>query len=337
LLIFTAIAVSVACLARPEDWLGARVKDVAPKLLGSAALASLILMPFLLPYWHLFSAGFARSIDEAAFFAAGTENFLTAPSRFHALNGVAPALFPGVAATALAIVAIASGTALTDARARMCLAFGMVGVLLSLGPAVAPGYEFFYSTLPVLGAIRVTSRFGYLGLVALAVLGGYGAALVRRLIWSARWAVVVSAALVALVALEPLAAPISYEPFTGISPIYRLPAADPEAVVAELPLPPPDVPFYNAPALLNSTSNWRPLLNGYSGFTPDSYARHYLALKTFPSAGAFDALRAAGVTHVFAHLDQFNPGDVESLERSTMLEELGRDGSVVLYRVRGVR
>ena len=48
-------------------------------------------------------------------------------------------------------------------------------------------------------------------------------------------------------------------------------------------------------------------------------------------------LDGATVTHVFAHLDQFSAGDVESLGRNAMLEELGRDGSVVLYRVRGVR
>ncbi len=337
LLVFTAIALVVATLARPEDWLGSSFRRLAPKLIAAAALAAIVLAPFLLPYWHLRATGFARSLDEAGFFAAGAQNYLTTPSRFHSLSGVAPALFPGAAAMILTAIAMGSGVAFTDARARMCLAFGAVGVLLSLGPAVAPGYEQLHAALPLLQAIRVTSRFGYLGLVAVAVLGGYGVAeLRRRVAASTGWKRAASAAIVAIVAvvaLEPLAAPIDYTRFDGISPIYKLPASETDAIVVDLPFPPPESQFRNAPFLLSSTLNWKPLLNGYSGFVPASYVRHYLELNAFPAPTAIAALEAAGVTHVFAHVDQFSPEDVEAIERNPALRLLARDGSVALYRV----
>jgi hypothetical protein len=278
-----------------------------------------------------------RSLDEAGFFAAGVQNYLTTPSRFHSLSGVTPALFPGAAAVVLTAIAIGSRVAFTDARARMCLAFGVAGVLLSLGPAVVPGYEQFYAALPLLQAIRVTSRFGYLGLVAVAVLGGYGVAeLRRRIATSTGWKrapAAATVAIVAVVALEPLAAPIDYTRFDGLSPIYKLPASEPDAIVVDLPFPPPESQFRNAPFLLSSTLNWKPLLNGYSGFVPASYVRHYLELNAFPAPSAIAALEAAGVTHVFAHFDQFSPERAEAIERNPALRLVAQYGSIALYRV----
>jgi len=335
LLVFTAVALVVATLARPEDWLGARVRRVAPALVAAAALAALLLLPFLLPYWTLMNAGFSRSIEEAGYFAAGAENYLTTPSRFHDLSGVAPALFPGVVPTLLALVAILTGQAIADRRPRMCLAFGAAGVLLSLGPAVMPGFELLFDAFPLLKAIRTTSRFGYLGLVSLAVLGAYG---VRDLTGRLRPGVlktVAGGACVLAVALEPLAAPIPYAEYRGLSPIYRHPAAGTGSVVAELPLPPAGSVFRNAPYLLNSTLNWRPLINGYSGFTPPSYEQHVRDFEGFPARPSIDALKRAGVTHVYAHLDQFDAEQVRAIEESADLRLVDRDGAVALYLLNG--
>jgi hypothetical protein len=307
---------------------------LAGPLALAAALGGVALALFLTPYRHLHNQGYVRSLDEVAWFAASARDYLTTPSRFHSWAGGDTGLFPGAVALSLATVAIVSGRAFTDARARMCLAFGICGVTLSFGPAVAPGYETLYRLVPALQAIRTSSRFGYLGLVAVAVAGGYGLALLRRWLASSRfWNRVVSGVVLALVFLEPLAAPISYTRFDGIRAIYKAPAAESGAIVVEMPVPPPEAQFRNAPFLLNSTLNWKPLVNGYSGFIPASYVEHYLAMQGFPDRRALDALRAGRVTHVFVHRDQIDARTAEAIDREPSLHRIGADGPIVLYTV----
>jgi hypothetical protein len=53
--------------------------------------------------------------------------------------------------------------------------------------------------------------------------------------------------------------------------------------------------------VLNSTAHWRPLMNGYSGYTPASYVEHADVFWYFPRDSAIDAMRRAGVTHVMVH------------------------------------
>ncbi len=53
-------------------------------------------------------------------------------------------------------------------------------------------------------------------------------------------------------------------------PVYEALAGQPDAVLLELPLIAPDVarePIY----MYFSTFHWHPLVNGYSGFSPQSY------------------------------------------------------------------
>ena len=70
--------------------------------------------------------------------------------------------------------------------------------------------------------------------------------------------------------------------FEGIPPVYAGLAAETRAVVAELPFPEPGRVAANAVAVHASIAHWRPLLNGYSGYTPRSYVEHYLAFQDFP-------------------------------------------------------
>ena len=101
---------------------------------------------------------------EANEMAATLGSYLASPSRLH--YGLwsyrwfdsPSALFPGVTALALGGLAFLRGTALRDPRARMCLAMGVCGVLLSLGPKV-PGYTLLFTYIPIFRVVRVTSSF----------------------------------------------------------------------------------------------------------------------------------------------------------------------------------
>ena len=94
--------------------------------------------------------------------------------------------------------------------------------------------------------------------------------------------------------LESLRAPFIYREFRRIPAIYQMLADERgPVVVAEQPLYPRWAIFENAEYELASTAYWRPLMNGYSGYTPDSYST-MRRLWYFPEDGALAAMRGGG-------------------------------------------
>jgi hypothetical protein len=93
--------------------------------------------------------------------------------------------------------------------------------------------------------------------------------------------------------------------------------------------------------VLNSTAHFRQILNGYSGYTPDSYIRHAAEFAGFPDEPALHAMRKAGATHVMVHAKRLyhsperNAAILDQIAASPALERMaiGRDG-VTLYRLR---
>jgi hypothetical protein len=218
-----------------------------------------------------------------------------------------------------------------DRRARMCVGFGIIGFLLSFGTSL-PGYSLLYRAVPLLQGIRGTDRLGYLVIVAVALLSGYGLAFLRRRWVGTRWLAAASIAAVAVVNAEAWRAPFGYVRYEGISPIYDRLAAERRAVVVEFPLYPHRIYFGNAQYMLNSTRHWKPLVNGYSAFIPPAYFRFLDVLESFPSPQALHALRLAGVTHVVVHEDTFVI-PVDGVDGLTLIESRDR---ISLYRVSNI-
>lgn len=338
LLVMTGIVLSVATLARPEAWLGTPFRELAPKLLVVAVLVALALTPMLVPYWELRAGGFERSLDEVAYFSANASDYWTTPSRLHAWLGTSArgptSLFPGIAALVLAALAFTGrGVAVRDPRVRMTIAFGIVGVILSFGPVV-PGYAFVYTIFPPLQAVRAAARFGYIGIVAVAILAGFGLSVLRRRWWErGGLRSAATAGFAAMVFLETVVAPIRYEPFASISAIYDSSELKTAGAIAELPFPPVDVVSRNAAYMLGSTRNFRPLVNGYSGFIPPSYYAHHVQLAKFPDDEAIDGLRALGVSHVIVHLAGLTTEQSAGLAATSSLQQVESDGGISIYRV----
>jgi hypothetical protein len=307
----------------------------------SAAAAVVVLSPFLLPYWRLSQEqGMVRSLDDAGLYSAAWTDYLTTPGRLHyALWSYRVAsytpLFPGVAAVVLAGIAAVTGIAWKDTRARMCVAMIVCGLTLSFGPSM-PGYALLYQLVPLLRAVRAPVRFGYLVVIGVALLAAFGAVELRRRLLPGQWTKVATV-LVLLAVVEPLAAPLGFQPFTGIPAIYDRLASEEGAIVAELPFPPSRAIFMNARYMLNSTRHFKPMLNGYSGFVPSSYYEHYAAIGTFPSPESIAALQRFGVTHLVVHLDAYDADAAARLQESPALSEITREPPVVLYRLRGER
>jgi hypothetical protein len=341
LLIFTAVSMIASALVRPAEWIGRNFVRVAGCAALAAAMASIVLLPFLLPYWYAYQhQGLARPISNAAAFSATWRDYLSTPARIHydwwgyrVFTGTG--LFPGAIGVALTAFAVARGTAFKDSRARMCLALGVAGVLLSFGTHV-PGYAALYQLFAPLRAIRAVVRFGYLGIVGVAAVAGFGVVELKRVVPDRYWPPLAQL-LVALVAIEAFRGPIGYSRYDGISPIYRQIRHEPDAVVVELPFYSGPAAFLHAKYMLNSTEHWRPMLNGYSGFLPFSYQRNYEALEGFPDARSIAWLRALGVTHVFLHVDEMGPQAAVLADRAPGFRRIAAEGPIVLYRVSGAQ
>ena len=177
----------------------------------------------------------------------------------------------------------------------------MVGVCFSFGPAF-PGYAFLHTHLPLLTSMRAAARWGWLGLVAVSILAGFGAAAIERQAWLASWRRPVMALLALLVTAEALRAPVGFTYFAGIPAIYDQLATSPPVVLAEFPFYSGPRANGNGPYILNNTRYFAPLLNGYSGFEPQSYAERARSLETFPDPDAMATMQALGVTHVTVHV-----------------------------------
>jgi len=52
------------------------------------------------------------------------------------------------------------------------------------------------------------------------------------------------------------------------------------------------------PFMYFSVWHWLPMINGYSGFTPENYEPLMDGLRDFPAPATIDLLRSSGVTHV---------------------------------------
>ena len=342
LLVMTALSVLTALLVRPREWFGPRWRSRAVPLLLALAVTAAICGPFLYQYYRVqHDQGLVRSLDEVRLYSGVWQNFVATGARLHYgtwgaglfAEANAPA-FPGGVAVALALLALGSGVGWRDPRARMWLAIGVVGAVLSFGPKV-PGYAWLYEALPLLQGIRAVARLSLLALLAVAVLASFGLAWLRsrlRLAQRDRLALAVGLIAVVIVNVENTRAPMAFVEFEGIPPIYARLASETNAVVVELPFPEPARVAVNASAVLASTHYWKPLLNGYSGYMPASYVRHWEAFRAFPDPSVIISLRLAGVTHIVVTLAQA-PDAVAALQQVPGVTLFAADPTRRIYRI----
>lgn len=292
--------------------------------IGASSVAGLIVaVPVLLPYVKFAATGVVRPLSSVEQFSATLSGYLNSASRVHAgwsapfFDRDVSVFFAGFTAIALALVGLAATRGPRSARHRIILAtMAIIGVVLSLGPSTAI-YRALYEWLTPLQGLRAAARFGYLYLIAVAFAAAFGVAWLQQRISSPRARNIVAAGALALVTAEAWSAPVYVVPFDGVPAIYREIATLPEPVVlVEMPFYPPEGVFENGEYVLNATAHWRPLMNGYSGFTPLSYRRRAEFLWYFPEPRALDRLKDEGATHVMVHLERFPAHEVPELQRA---------------------
>ena len=160
-------------------------------------------------------------------------------------------------------------------------------------------YGYLYEWVAPIRGMRVPARVSVILAISLAVLGGFGARRVIDRFRSERARSLAFLALVAVVAVDLHPALQLYPVWPAAPPIYGAIAADSTAVLAEFPFiaKVPDVTD-SLPYMYFSLWHWRPMVNGYSGFTTPAYQQLRQDMSDFPGPVALAALRAHGVTHV---------------------------------------
>ena len=357
LLVFCAVALIVAAGVRGDEWLAADRRPTAGRLVLAGIVSVVALAPFLWPYYLVSrDQGLVRSLDEVARFSADWRDYLATGGRLHyawwshAFFEGRTALFPGITALVLAAVAVGSGDAWRDRRARMALAIGVAGVLLSLGPSL-PGYAWLHTHVPLLAGLRNAGRWGWLFLAAMAMLAGFGVAVLERRWWAGGdkplglsiggdrpLGLSISVALCALVTAEAIRTPVGFTRFEAVPAIYNRLAAEENAVVAEFPLYSGIAVSKNGPYMVNATRHWKPLINGYSGFQPRAFEDRGDRLQRFPDPAAVSELRALGVTHITVHtgafVNRFGADALRAVETLAELELVANQDGIRLYRLR---
>lgn len=306
---------------------------------AAAALAAALCLPVAALYVSQGANVGVRTNEELVSYSATPANYLSAPKE-NVLYGFTSErfgsgerrLFPGVVAL------VAAGAGLFSRRRRLVVASLVVLVVaatLSLGVHAWP-YRLLYSAWSVLHGLRAPARYGIFvlgGVAMLAALGLEWALERRRYSTRAGWA----AAAVVLVA-----AGIEYRsPQHELSradqnpPVYQFLRRAPEGVVLELPFSPPlsaePDPLgrvdYDSDYVYWSTRHWHPLINGYSGYYPPSYAVTRQRLEGFPDETAMALLAERRVRYVLLHSVYMRPEDtsriIEALAARPHVRPLG--------------
>jgi hypothetical protein len=352
--------VAVVLAVRITSW-HARAARVLSRFAAAVVLGGAAAIPVYLPYYRVArDMHMVRSLEAVSSFSATPMGYLAAAGRIHFstwsggfFRDPVDAFFPGVVVIVLAVAAAywtfrranagdtttgdsADAIRLRRQRVVMLIAIAVTGFVLSLGTKT-PVYGWLYHVFPPMQGLRAAARFGNLFLLGMAALAGFGLAALRPRLPAPRAAVIVSI-LVVLANVESLRAPLFYSRFDGIPAIYSLLAHEPGRVVlVEVPFYPAQAFFENGPYVLNSTAHWRPLMNGYSGYVPQSYREYAAAFWYFPRDYAIEAMRKAGATHVMIHPDKFGPEAEEMwriVEASPYLERIAISPNAVLYRLR---
>jgi len=368
LVVFATVMLAIAVLVRAREW--ARQGRRFLLHLGAAALvAAIAMLPVYLPYARVArDQHMVRTLDAVKDYSATPAGYLATEARLHFsawsrrfFQDPVNSFFPGFAIIALAGIGVvpalrrrpAPGDPLR-ARVLMLIAIGLAGFILSLGTAT-PLYGWLFEIFPPMQGLRAAARFGNLFLLAVSVLGGIGLAAVlppkggshksgshrsaSRGFRLQAEAGGLAIGLVVLVNVEALRAPFTYQPFTGIPAIYTLLRDEPgPVVVAEQPFFPRWAIFENGPYVLASTAHWRPLMNGYSGYTPATYQHYADAFWYFPEDWAIKAMKDAGVTHVVVHpklfaRDHQDPLPAIARRADFELMAIGDEG-IRLYRLK---
>jgi hypothetical protein len=307
-----------------------------------AAFTSIgLTLPFFLPYLEVQSeGGFVRTLDDAREYSANLSAWAASAAWAHrwwlpAVPGYNEVLFPGLVATVLGVAGVWALRRQRDTVA-LYLLIGVFAFWSSFGPD-AGLYRAFYEAIPIFSFLRAPSRMGVLVTLSLVI---FAAATVAWLESKVTRPLLLAGSLSVLATAELFTAPLNqFRLAEPTSPVYRVLATLPRGAVAEFPFWYERYDFpRHASYMLNSTSHWQPLINGYSDHIPDDFRKNVIPLSSFPSRESFHILARLRTRYVVFHLDMYNSRSRERLLQrlqtySPYLRPIVNKGPVWLFEI----
>ncbi len=288
-----------------------RVRDV-----GVTGLLVLVPAPLMfIPYWFARrEVGLERVLDDVG---VTWSSYLSSPSHVHKwmmaslpdwvwLRQEPDAfLFPGFVPLVLAALALSR---LVPRERWTYLAMIVITAWMTIGPPFSIWRWVYW--LPGLNFIRVPSRFTLLGILALAVLAGFGFDRVSKS-WPQTRRRFAAAGIATLLLIECAFMPIDARPFkidsTAVD--HWLNTQPKPFSVAEFPLSESRADSRRADMatnfMLHSLAHHQPTVFGYSGVEPPGYKDMYNDLIRFPSDQSITRLTNLGVTYAVVHLEYY--------------------------------
>jgi hypothetical protein len=333
-------------------WRGAPQRGLA--LIATWMIASLPLVPILLEYRSVHvPQGLVRLPADIVRFSATASSFFHPPPllAFWPTRNVRTTedyLFPGVTAIAITVLGlltfvtrvraadgVAPGRSSDPGRLKSTLFFYAMATVVMWACAFGPGQETaglvawlrpyrWLTLLPGYDGLRVPARFAMLSSLCLAVSTGLAIArfesLVRRSIPIVTALALVGLTLDGLMQSVPLQTP----------PLDVLLPTPADAPVLELPA---DLSRVNAPAMYRAIAHGRPIVNGYSGYTPPHFRILSLALRRGdPSPLRYLARGRALIIIVNGQFDE--DGKFTSMvEAVPSIERIGATTAGTIYRL----
>ena len=287
-------------------------RAIGPLAVG-ALLASALTVPYALPYLAATGELGPRPQGEVLTFSAEWGSYLAAPYQnwlwgwtAWGFGGNERHLFPGVAATLLALISLAW-------RPRrivwMYLALTILAVELSLGLNGAL-YRWLYGHIFAFRGFRAPARFAILACCAMSVLAGFGFLFLERRLLADRPArrLLLVAALIAI-GVESGSSPlILAAQSTTVPPVYRFLQSAKPSVIIEFPLE-----DYDPTYMFWSTYHWHSLVNGYSGYKPDDVVDTMTLMGTFPDDDSMARLTELHVRYILVHQAFYQQEDYANL------------------------
>lgn len=327
--VFLALAIVIVAAL-----LLASARRRAPAALGwlvvGAMTAGILVIPYAWPYVENMRAMGGRDPRDLAALSAHAVSYLAAPQQnllwgwtADRFGSMELRLFPGAIALVLAAIGLARGPRrIAWIYAALCaFAFAM-----SLG-VNGPLYRWLYTHIWALGGLRAPSRMAAILLCALAILASFGAAWLERV--GAAHGVrpgLLLAIVLALIIVDGWSAPLPLVAVPRDTPaVYRLVNGLDAGAIVELPVPQLDrLPGFDPQYEFWSTTHWKPLVNGYSGYIPPAYVRTLARMKAFPDDSSIETLREAGARYIVVHESLYPTAE----ELARVLVALGRRADV---------
>ena len=293
-----------------------------------------------------------RSYDEISSRGAYQKDFLSVLATSTILSRILPSdegersLYPTLAALVLSLFGIIAYKKSKNQFLLALLGVGIFGFLLSFGPArpftfgpldtgyIPLPYAFFLKVLPILYIIRVPSRFIILFTLALSVLAGMGFDFYKKK------SLLLVSLLVLLFFMETIQKPLPLIPIpaeteipavyasikndSSVRTIIELPIVEERDRVRQLPIQDQVRLRFNevsihTPLVLETYRTYfslfhkKQMVNGYSGFVPQSFHDAVEEMSYFPEERSISYLKRKKISHVIIHLWEYSEDQKISL------------------------